>query len=43
MSDRVIYHIEDQRFEFGENWSRFLEVLNDTRIEKAEESLKQML
>src|SRR5438094_5713048 len=43
MSDRVIHHIEDQRFEFGENWSRFLEVLNDTRIEKAEESLKQML
>jgi len=43
MSERVINHIEDQRFEFGENWSRFLEVLNDTRIEKVEESLKQML
>ena len=43
MSERVIHHIEDRRFEFGENWSRFLEVLNDTRIEKAEESLKRML
>jgi 2-polyprenyl-3-methyl-5-hydroxy-6-metoxy-1,4-benzoquinol methylase len=43
MSERVFHYIEDRRFEFGENWSRFLEVLNDTRIEKAEESLKRML
>src|SRR5215211_8722714 len=32
-----------QRFEFGKNWSRFLELLDDARIAKAEESLKSML
>ncbi len=32
-----------ERFEFGENWSRFLRVLNDERILEAERSLKQML
>lgn len=32
-----------ERFKFGENWSRFLEVLNDERILEAEKSLKQML
>ena len=32
-----------ERFEFGKNWSRFLELLDDTRIREAEESLKQML
>lgn len=32
-----------ERFEFGRNWSRFLESLNDERIAGAEESLKQML
>lgn len=32
-----------ERFEFGRNWSRFLELLNDTRIRRAEESLRQML
>src|SRR5258705_8529327 len=32
-----------QRFEFGKNWSRFLALLDDTRIHEAEESLKQML
>lgn len=31
------------RFEFGKNWSAFLSVLDDERIAKAEESLKQML
>src|SRR3712207_1360016 len=31
------------RFEFGENWSRFLELLDDGRIARAEESLKTML
>jgi 2-polyprenyl-6-hydroxyphenyl methylase/3-demethylubiquinone-9 3-methyltransferase len=34
---------ERRRFEFGKNWSRFLTVLNDTRIHEAEKSLKQML
>jgi 2-polyprenyl-3-methyl-5-hydroxy-6-metoxy-1,4-benzoquinol methylase len=32
-----------ERFKFGENWSRFLSLLNDARIAEAEESLKQML
>lgn len=32
-----------ERFEFGKNWSAFLAVLDDERISKAEESLKQML
>lgn len=32
-----------KRFEFGENWSRFLAVLDDTRIARAQESLKEML
>ena len=31
------------RFEFGENWARFLRVLNDERIEIAKQSLKTML
>jgi len=31
------------RFEFGKNWTRFLELLDDTRIDEAEESLKKML
>jgi 2-polyprenyl-3-methyl-5-hydroxy-6-metoxy-1,4-benzoquinol methylase len=32
-----------ERFEFGENWRRFLSVLDTTRIEEAERSLEQML
>lgn len=32
-----------ERFEFGKNWSAFLAVLDDERIAKAEESLKEML
>jgi 2-polyprenyl-6-hydroxyphenyl methylase/3-demethylubiquinone-9 3-methyltransferase len=43
MSNVAIGSVEDRHFEFGENWTRFLQVLNDARIEKAEESLKQML
>jgi len=31
------------RFEFGENWSRFLRVVNDERIRQAENSLSAML
>lgn len=31
------------RFEFGENWRRFLSVLDDERISEAERSLTQML
>lgn len=32
-----------ERFEFGKNWSRFLTLLNDERIEEAVNSLKKML
>lgn len=32
-----------QRFEFGQNWSRFLAVLNEERIAEAEKSLKTLL
>ncbi|HKR61722.1 MAG TPA: class I SAM-dependent methyltransferase [Pyrinomonadaceae bacterium] len=31
------------RFEFGENWKRFLSTLDETRIKEAENSLLQML
>lgn len=31
------------RFEFGKNWSRFLALLDETRIREAEDSLKRML
>src|SRR5262245_16482315 len=31
------------RFEFGKNWSRFLELLDDNRIQEAEQSLKEWL
>jgi 2-polyprenyl-3-methyl-5-hydroxy-6-metoxy-1,4-benzoquinol methylase len=31
------------RFEFGKNWSRFLSLLDDSRILEAEDSLKKML
>lgn len=32
-----------ERFEFGKNWSQFLELLNEERILKAEQSLREML
>ena len=32
-----------ERFEFGSNWSRFLEVLDDERIASAERALQDML
>ena len=34
---------QGERFEFGKNWSAFLSTLNEERIAKAEESLKEML
>jgi 2-polyprenyl-6-hydroxyphenyl methylase/3-demethylubiquinone-9 3-methyltransferase len=34
---------QGERFEFGKNWARFLELLNEQRITEAEASLKQML
>jgi 2-polyprenyl-3-methyl-5-hydroxy-6-metoxy-1,4-benzoquinol methylase len=33
----------EHRFEFGRNWRRFLQVLNDDRIEAAENSLRWLL
>jgi 2-polyprenyl-3-methyl-5-hydroxy-6-metoxy-1,4-benzoquinol methylase len=32
-----------ERFAFGDNWRRFLSLLDDTRIDDAQQSLKQML
>ncbi|MEM7404787.1 MAG: class I SAM-dependent methyltransferase [Pseudomonadota bacterium] len=32
-----------ERFEFGANWARFLDVLNDERIGRAESTLRSML
>ena len=34
---------DGERFEFGANWRRFLEVLDDARIEEAQASLREML
>jgi len=34
---------QGKRFEFGANWTRFLSVVDDNRIQEAEQSLKQML
>ena len=43
----AVEHIREvtagDRFEFGENWSRFLTVINDDRIRQAEHSLSAML
>jgi SAM-dependent methyltransferase len=33
----------EPRFEFGENWRRFLQVLDEDRIREAERSLREML
>jgi len=35
--------LRGDRFEFGKNWSKFLSVLTDNHITKAEQSLKKML
>src|SRR4051812_10581949 len=43
MSTHSAEVLSGERFEFGANWSRFLELLNEDRIQKAESSLKQML
>ena len=34
---------DPERFPFGDNWARFLSVLDDQRIAEAEESLRSML
>src|SRR5918911_1278080 len=43
MSSHAIEIAHGERFQFGENWARFLAVLDDERIRRAEESLKEML
>ncbi|MGB8510330.1 MAG: class I SAM-dependent methyltransferase, partial [Pyrinomonadaceae bacterium] len=43
MSSHAIEVSQGERFEFGNNWSRFLSLLNDDRIVEAEESLRVML
>ena len=43
MSSHAIEIAHGERFKFGQNWARFLAVLDDERISRAEESLKQML
>ena len=35
--------MEEGRFEFGKNWSRFLSVLDDTRIEESTKALRTLL
>jgi 2-polyprenyl-3-methyl-5-hydroxy-6-metoxy-1,4-benzoquinol methylase len=43
MSSHAVEIAQGERFGFGENWTRFLAVLDDARISRAEASLKQML
>ncbi len=43
LSEHATETARGERFEFGKNWSRFLELLDDTRIKDAETSLQQML
>jgi 2-polyprenyl-3-methyl-5-hydroxy-6-metoxy-1,4-benzoquinol methylase len=43
MSSHAIEIARGARFEFGKNWARFLADLNDQRIARAEESLREML
>jgi 2-polyprenyl-3-methyl-5-hydroxy-6-metoxy-1,4-benzoquinol methylase len=47
MRDKMSSHAAEirhgARFEFGSNWSRFLRLLNDSRIQAAERSVKEML
>lgn len=40
---RTSFTTEETRFAFGENWARFLGLLNDERIREAEASLRQFL
>ena len=43
MSSHAIEIARGARFEFGKNWTRFLAALDDGRIARAEESLREML
>ena len=42
-SNHAIEVQRGERFEFGKNWASFLEVLDDDRIDRAVDSLRQML
>ena len=43
MSEVLREVVERKRFNFGENWNRFLTKLDEGRIQEGEKSLKQML
>lgn len=47
MADLTTQHAQEigggQRFRFGENWARFLQVLNEQRISRAVDSLREKL
>ena len=43
MSAHAIEISRGERFQFGDNWSRFLDLVDEERIQRAEESLKLML
>ena len=43
MSAHAIEISQGKRFRFGDNWSRFIALVDDARISQAEESLKTML
>ena len=43
MTNHTIEVQQGERFGFGANWTRFLNVLNDERIALAEQSLRNML
>jgi 2-polyprenyl-6-hydroxyphenyl methylase/3-demethylubiquinone-9 3-methyltransferase len=43
MSEHATEIRHGERFGFGDNWTRFLSVLNDDRVEEAKSSLRRML
>lgn len=43
MSSHALQITRGERFGFGKNWRRFLPLLDETRIQEAENSLKKML
>ena len=43
MSSHAIEIARGERFAFGENWARYLGILDEARIGEAQESLRQML
>ena len=43
MSSHAIEIARGERFAFGQNWARYLAILDEARILEAQESLKQML